>query len=472
MATISTIMPAGGGDYTTLAAWWDWADGESTADQWAECYSGGDLGPVTLSNMTATPDANNYPRVYVADGHGHEGDKTAGAYIDAGIVNQAIETIDVPYVRFEGLRVTNTYQFGNGIGVSFNAPNGYADGLLIHDCYGTGLNHYLGVSSDIVIRNCLLIDNAESISQDDIGIYASGNGITINAEISNCTSTNKIVCNDFFNSVAGTVTQRNNYAGSLSFTTFSGWSHDVAYCATADASADDWGGSGNLVDQTATNLFTDPDNNDFTLKAGSALIDAGADLSGSFTDDILGNTRPGGSDFDIGAFEYFAPAEINVLDGETPVADGETTPINFGSVVLDGSGVQKTFTVENLGDLTLTITSVTHPAGYNIDGTSELLGNEATIAGGESKTLIINQQTGEAGTFSGDITINSDDSDEAAFNFAVTGEVTEPVESILIIYPPNVPRSLSRLASPDRRPCRYGEIKSGLKSLNVFFRVR
>ena len=31
MATIKTIKPAGGGDYTTLQAWADWADGEASS---------------------------------------------------------------------------------------------------------------------------------------------------------------------------------------------------------------------------------------------------------------------------------------------------------------------------------------------------------------------------------------------------------------------------------------------------------
>ena len=42
MANVKTVKPAGGGDFTSLLAWEDYADGQSTADQWAECYSGGD----------------------------------------------------------------------------------------------------------------------------------------------------------------------------------------------------------------------------------------------------------------------------------------------------------------------------------------------------------------------------------------------------------------------------------------------
>ena len=48
--------------------------------------------------------------------------------------------------------------------------------------------------------------------------------------------------------------------------------------------------------------MVDPANADFTLKSGSPLIDAGIDAG--ITTDYLGNTRPQGSGYDIGAYEY------------------------------------------------------------------------------------------------------------------------------------------------------------------------
>ncbi len=43
---------------------------------------------------------------------------------------------------------------------------------------------------------------------------------------------------------------------------------------------------------------------DFHLKAGSACIDAGTDLSGIVDDDFDGNARPNGEDYDIGPYEF------------------------------------------------------------------------------------------------------------------------------------------------------------------------
>jgi hypothetical protein len=72
------------------------------------------------------------------------------------------------------------------------------------------------------------------------------------------------------------------------------------YNISSDTTAPDNGNS--IISTAATALMTDPANNDFTLKTGSAAIDAGDDLSSTFTVDIIGTTR--GASWDIGAFEF------------------------------------------------------------------------------------------------------------------------------------------------------------------------
>ena len=83
MPTIKTIKPAGGGDFTTLALWEDFADGESSADQWAECYTGGNLGSVTLSGWSSTAGESAYPKIYAEPTQSHEANVSSGAYISA-----------------------------------------------------------------------------------------------------------------------------------------------------------------------------------------------------------------------------------------------------------------------------------------------------------------------------------------------------------------------------------------------------
>ncbi len=60
-------------------------------------------------------------------------------------------------------------------------------------------------------------------------------------------------------------------------------------------------GAHSLTNKSYTDVFTDADNGDLTLKSGSPAIGAGTDLSAYFTIDIIGTTR---STWDIGAFAY------------------------------------------------------------------------------------------------------------------------------------------------------------------------
>lgn len=126
------------------------------------------------------------------------------------------------------------------------------------------------------------------------------------------------------------------------------------------------------------------------------------------------------------AQDYTPPApEIRVEHDATGIADGETTPIDFGSVVQGGTSPTETFVVYNDGTATLNITSITLPTGYVFNGSSQLTGGADTIAASGSKTLVVDLDASAAlGAKSGDITINSDDADEAVFNFAITGDVT------------------------------------------------
>ena len=62
-------------------------------------------------------------------------------------------------------------------------------------------------------------------------------------------------------------------------------------CISEDGTADDFSGSGNLVDQDPDAVFNDAAGNDFTIPLTSPARDAGKDLSSSYTSDIAGNVR-------------------------------------------------------------------------------------------------------------------------------------------------------------------------------------
>lgn len=163
--TIKTIKPAGGGDYTTLAAWEDWADGQASADQWAECYSGGDLGEVTLAGWAATPTATLYPKIYTPLAERHQGkDNSTGAYINVDGTAVGIR-VDVKYTRIEGIRLELTVS-KNAIEVyGPTAPTCIVDSCLVI-AKGTistgycGIYIHINIASDIMtVRNNIVFCN-------------------------------------------------------------------------------------------------------------------------------------------------------------------------------------------------------------------------------------------------------------------------------------------------------------------------
>ncbi len=75
-------------------------------------------------------------------------------------------------------------------------------------------------------------------------------------------------------------------------------------------------------------LFTSPSTNDFTLQYSSPAIDAGTALA-SVPDDFLGISRPQGSAYDIGAFEYVSAAEETCSDS---IQNQDETGVDCGGV--------------------------------------------------------------------------------------------------------------------------------------------
>jgi len=174
MATVKTIKPAGGGDYTTLQAWEDWADGQASADQWAECYTGGNLGAVLIQTWTGVPDSTHYPRIYTPKDQRHEMvNNNLGAYIEASTpVN-----IKLNYTRVEGLRIRATA--GSTSAIYISPGNGVLitgiviDSNLLIPITGTSIGYAIFTN---IIRSGFG-GNVENIYRNNI-IYGRGGKFT------------------------------------------------------------------------------------------------------------------------------------------------------------------------------------------------------------------------------------------------------------------------------------------------------
>ena len=125
---------------------------------------------------------------------------------------------------------------------------------------------------------------------------------------------------------------------------------------------------------------------------------------------------------DTSAIAYVFPEVEVEWDGEF-IADGSTVltttdGTDFGSVGQWETGPMRTFTVRNTGTSDLTTGNLSVPRGFVID---EPLAS--VIAPEESDDLTVALNTGNAGTYEGQIRFQNNDASESIFNFQIRGEV-------------------------------------------------
>jgi len=97
------------------------------------------------------------------------------------------------------------------------------------------------------------------------------------------------------------------------------------------------------------------------------------------------------------------PIDIQIISGttnNTPTISVSLSSLSFGSVDVNQS-TQQTFTIQNTGNATLTVNSITCPNGFSSDWVS---GN---ITAGSSKTVTITFKPTNTGSYSGNIIISS-----------------------------------------------------------------
>ena len=87
----------------------------------------------------------------------------------------------------------------------------------------------------------------------------------------------------------------------IQITNYTPGAMDISYTATSDGTADDWGGDGDLVNQS-TDVYADYTAGDYRPAKDGHLHDAAAAIDGIDTD-ITGGPRSSGAAPDIGAWE-------------------------------------------------------------------------------------------------------------------------------------------------------------------------
>lgn len=277
---LARIKPAGGGDYTTLAAWEDSIDGVSFPSETllAECHSG-NAGYVHMDPVTNL-------RIYAAAGAEHKGDRTtptAAATNNLGITPAAAGLS----ITVEGLVIKLAF---------VSLQNAAGCNVSLRQCILRAIGEEVLFSSNflysgtIELQNCVLMGDVAFYSLDG---YAA-EGVTGHLKLHNCTiDVISMDDNYFYGEGAVHIEAVNTVSTAGPLNNATAGVMNLVSCAW-NASAAAW--------------FVNP-GVDYRLKAGSPGIGAGADLSGLYATDLAGVPRPLGGAWDIGAFEFVPPLD-------------------------------------------------------------------------------------------------------------------------------------------------------------------
>jgi beta-glucanase (GH16 family) len=120
--------------------------------------------------------------------------------------------------------------------------------------------------------------------------------------------------------------------------------------------------------------------------------------------------------------------EINVTGNGVSIADGDTTPstsdwTDFGSADVTTGTVTRTFTIQNTGNATLTVNSVSI-SGANASDFAVITQPASSVVAGGSTTFQVRFDPSATGTRSASLSFGNNDSNENPYNFNIQGAGT------------------------------------------------
>ncbi len=149
--------------------------------------------------------------------------------------------------------------------------------------------------------------------------------------------------------------------------------------------------------------------------------------------------------------------EANVKGQNVPIVDGDTSPdtadhTDFGSTMVAGGTVVRTFTIENLGTADLTVSGISKSGTHQADFTLGALTPASPIPPGHSATFTVTFDPSDSGPRTATISVASNDCDENPYDFAVEGTGTLPPATALHFDGANdsvdIPHSAGQLSYP------------------------
>ncbi len=130
------------------------------------------------------------------------------------------------------------------------------------------------------------------------------------------------------------------------------------------------------------------------------------------------STRIGGSGARGQVLVSWIAPEINVIGNTNNIVSGDTTPSTTDFTDFSTVASTRSFIIQNTGSIDLTISAATL-SGANASEFSILTMPSATIAAGSSSALVVKFNPTTIGLKTATLNINSDDSDESTYSFAI-----------------------------------------------------
>jgi len=170
-----------------------------------------------------------------------------------------------------------------------------------------------------------------------------------------------------------------------------------------------------LVQDFTKDVLAGGEEDTFTVRLDSDLIGHKAGEISFVNGDQIENPF----NFPVSGWVATATPEVAVFLGESEIANGQTTPVDFGASEGGHAGQELTFTVANYGLQNLALGSIELPTGYTL--VEPLV---AELAPTSSDTFTVRLDTDAGGTKAGDIQFTTNDTDENPFSFPVVGTIT------------------------------------------------
>lgn len=319
--TVKTIIPAGGGDYTTVAAWIAGWPANFVTD--GNIQQGQLTGTLTVTSGVvgtfagSTVDSTHYAELTTAAGQSFRDNANVqtnalkynasnGAAITTNVGYTRLFFVQIDFCRFSNLQIQHSSTVG---GALFEQDAAYT--LDINNCIWDSANAAVIIAgSNAKMRNSLAVMRGNS--KPRIVTLTSG------ASLYNCTlavPSDVTWTTSIFDANYGTPEVKNCALFGNGAALRGGSATPTYTTCYTDASSPPSGVTAATYDTTQFVDITDA-TRDYRIPTGSVLKDTGTTDATNAVTDIAGSSRPQGAAYDVGCWEYAVVGGADPLMGQ------------------------------------------------------------------------------------------------------------------------------------------------------------